>query len=347
MATISPALAARLEARRTLFNKQFALARRGFPDLDPAAFTGFLREILDPLVILAEKIDPGTLPAFIEAGYGIGIELTGKKIIGPEARSSALEKLWKTTFPAAIGLILNNPGPMLAKLSNAAHQLDVEAHARCDEWLSLVTALSPLCNDCPTLLALAQVCAWKCGMAHYRHGAIPLITALPAPLRAALFPLIDESNLPGEIERFLSDPWYTPARSAEKQRQPITYCTGGFRGLGGPFKHPPLAAGHEGKLLLWCDREWWIVHADVFGVTCKRLPAKYSANIPRPSEIKEKKSRSGHNGLFVEGGTVTVKGRSFDLSSEGTVSGAALASNTLLVSLENSHLARVFEVRKP
>jgi hypothetical protein len=347
METVSPALAAQLQARRTVLNERFYRSRRVFPDLDPAAFTRFLTDLLDPLVVAAEKIDPGALPQFIDAAFTIGIELTGKKIIGPDARSGAVEKLWKAVFPAVIGRILPHPAPMLVKLSNAAYQLDAEVHARCDEWLSQVTAHARLCDDSATLLALAQVCAWKCGMAHYRRSVVPLLASLPEPLCRALFQMVDECNWADEAGRFLADPWYSPAYRAGTPRQPITYCTGGFRGLGGPFIRPPLAVEHEGKLLLWCDGEWWIVHADRYGVTCKRLMTDRCAEIPCPLERDGKKSRSGGNGMVIEGGTVAVQGRTFDLTPEGTISGAAFASNTLLVSLENSHLAWIFEVGKP
>jgi hypothetical protein len=334
-----------MQSRRAMFNERFNMARRLYPDLDASAFTYFLTGILDPLVVQAERIDPGSLPSFVEAAYLIGLELTGKKLIGPGALSSVHDNLWKITFPSIITLLLKEPGSLMSKLSNAAHQIETELHSGADDWLLSIEQNGSLCQDSDSLLSMAQVSAWKCGMAHYRNSAIPLLTKISARCCNALFGTADIVDWQQEITTLQSDPWYSPLFKIKKPGLPVRSQTGGFRGFGGPFIHPPVAVDYEEKKLLWCDNEWWIVHADIFGVTCKRLLKDHTLNIPVPTVTIANGQRVLKSGITLNKNTVTVQGRTFTFSSDDLVSGAAFVANTLVVSFDNSHIVQILEVR--
>jgi hypothetical protein len=334
-----------MQSRRTVFNERFNMARRIYPDLDAAAFTYFLTDILDPLVTQAERIDPGSLPSFVDAAYLIGLELTGKKFIGPGARSSVHDTLWKMIFPSIITLLLKEPGSIMSKLSNAADQIEAELHAGVDDWLLSIEQNGPLCQDIDSLLSMVQVSAWKCGMAHYRNTAIPLLTKIPSRCCNTLFGAADNVDWQQEITKLQADPWYSPAINIKKPRIPVRLQAGGFRGFGGPFIRPPVAVDYEGNKLLWCDNEWWVVHADIFGVTCKRLLKDQSLNIPEPTMTITNGQRVLKSGVILDKNKVTIEGHTFTFSPDDLISGAAFVSNTLVVSFDDSHIVQILEVR--
>jgi hypothetical protein len=335
-----------LQSRRAVFNERFNMARRIYPDLDSAAFTKFLTDILDSLTAHVERIDPGALPLFVESAYQIGLELTGKKLIGPGSHSSVHDNLWRITFPSIITLLLKEPGSLMSKLSNAAHQIDTEIHSGVDDWLLAIGQIGPHCQDGDSLLSLAQISAWKCGMAHFRNSAIPLLTKIPSHCCNTLFGTTGNVDWLHEIDKLQADPWYSPMFKTEKPGLPVKRHTGGFRGFGGPFIRPPVAVDYEGKLLLWCDNEWWVVHADIFGVTCKRLLKDHTLNIPVPSVTIATGQRVLKSGVIINDNTVTVQGQTFTFSPGDRVNGAAFVFGTLIVSFDNSHIVEILEVRK-
>jgi hypothetical protein len=335
-----------LQLRRTVFNERFNIARRQFPDLDSSEFTKFLTDILDPLTAQVERTDPGALPLFVESAYQIGLELTGKKLIGQGSHSSVHDNLWRITFPSIITLLVKEPGSLMSKLSNAAHQIDTEIHSGVDDWLLSIEQIGPHCQDGDSLLSLAQVSAWKCGMAHFRNSAIPLLKKIPAHCCNTLFGTTGIMDWEQEIAKLQADPWYSPTSKAEKSGLPVQRHTGGFRGFGGPFIRPPVAVDYEGKLLLWCDNEWWVVHADIFGVTCKRLLKDLTLKIPVPSVTIASGKRMLKSGVVLNDNTVTIQEQTYSFSPGERVSGAAVVYNTLIVSFDNSHIVQILEVRK-
>jgi hypothetical protein len=335
-----------LQSRRTVFNERFNMARRIYPDLDSVAFTQFLTDILDPLAVQVERTDPGALPLFVETAYLIGLELTGKKLIGPGSHSSVHDNLWRITFPSIISLLVKEPGSLMSKLSNAAHQIDTEIHSGVDDWLLSIEQIGPHCKDTDSLLSLAQISAWKCGMAHFRNSAIPLLTKTPALCCNILFGTTGIVDWQHEIEQLQADPWYSPKFKTDKKGLPAQRQAGGFRGFGGPFIRPPLAIDFEEKLLLWCDNEWWIVHADIFGITCKRLLKDHTLTIPVPPMAITSGQCVLKSGVAIVDNTVTFHGQTYTFSPGDRVSGAALVSNTLIVSFDNSHIVQILEVRK-
>lgn len=233
----------------------------------------------------------------------------------------------------------------MSKLSNAAHQIETEIHSGVDDWLLSIEQIGPYCQDRDSLLSLAQVSAWKCGMTHFRNSAIPLLTKIPAPACNTLFGTTGIVDWQQEIALLQKDPWYSPKFKSEKKGFPAQRHTGGFRGFGGPFIRPPVAVDFEGKLLLWCDSEWWVVHADLFGVTCKRLLKDHTLNIPVPSPITASGQRVLKSGAVIIDNKVTIQGQTFTFSPGDRISGAAFVSNTLIVSFDNSHIVQIFEVR--
>lgn len=332
-----------LQSRRTVFNERFSIARRLYPDLDAAAFTQFLTDVLDPLAAQVERLDPGALPLFVETAYQIGLELSGKKLIGQGSHSSVHENLWRIIFPSIVTLLLKEPVSLLPKLSNAAHLIDKELHSGVDDWLLSIEQIGPACQDGDALLALAQVSAWKCGMAHFRKSAIPLLTKIPSQSCNSLFGTTGIIDWQEEIVQLLADPWYSPMFKSGKKTPPMHRQTGGFRGFGGPFICPPVAIDYEENLLLFCNNEWWVVHADIFGETCKRLLKDNTATFPSQNVSGQQVFKSG---VAIIDNVVSYQGQTFTFAQGDRVSGVAVVSNTMIVTFANSHVVHIFEVHK-
>ncbi|MDX2225935.1 MAG: hypothetical protein SFY92_02375 [Verrucomicrobiae bacterium] len=335
MTFVSPPLAAMLESRRTAYNQRFNLARRAYPDMDAEIFKAFLRETLDPLVATASHRDPGAIPPLVDAAYDVGLELIGKKLLGPHARLPYLQALWTRVFPQIMGLILKAPAPLMVRLSNAACQIGGQEHARCAEWLEALEQWGPRCENADQLQQFAQILAWRSGMAQFRESVLKILPTLPTPLMADVFKSVQGLPWSDVLAKLERNPWYHPSQPDQDPVQPFAGYVGGFRGSGGPFLHPPLARAVAGGLVLTSGGEQWALYADVFGMTHKRCAATRQSFTTETSEDVrvEGKSRVIWNAI------------AYDFSHEGTVSSVASNPHTLAVTLENSHFVWLYARR--
>jgi len=172
-------------------------------------------------------------------------------------------------------LLATDPARVAASVTNAACNLAAEPGADSESWLAAMEAAAPLCRDVDTCLKAGQVAAWRCGMAHYRRGALAIVPELPADLLAAALRLPDGVDASREaVVETLGDPW-RPLASAGKEWRPaglaLVARTGGFRGFGGPFISPPEVFAKDGALFAFDSEVCWSLHADAFGVTFRRF----------------------------------------------------------------------------
>ena len=279
---VSGAFAAALANRRSRFNAQFAEARRWRPNLDGAAFQAHLAEVVAPVVEQAAALAPEKAEAATEALYDLSLDLMGQELLGPRARSPLLGQGWQRLFPPLAAHLAADPRRFAGALTNALHQLATTPGTRGEAWIAEVLALAPLCGDTPTLLAAAQVAAWRAGLAHYRRSALQVARTLPARVAVAALgePEIRPPALPqleAALARLYDDPWLTPAQALNGQtgerHMQLVARVGAFRGFGGLFLAPPKVSGPGGQFLVDDGQGQWLLNADRFGATLHRTPA--------------------------------------------------------------------------
>lgn len=269
---IAPAFAEILRTQRDAFNARFTAARRRWTHLDATDFSLFLRDQLSPLVaaVASKSLDHANRVA--HAGYNLGLQLVAEKLAGPSARHASLNTLWSSTFPHLAPLIATDPRSVLASLSNATHQLATSRGIQTDIWFEKLRALGPQCSTAGELLTLAQLLAWRAGLAHYRESALTAADTLSDALALAAIDAPASARWPETRAAFLANPWHTfssaapgsPRKNIDRRR------VGAFRGFGGLFVSPPTITTSGEHLLVSSGDDAWLLIADVFGATFHR-----------------------------------------------------------------------------
>src|SRR5438067_1085925 len=116
---ISRAFADVLAAGRNGFNHRVREAHRIFPGFRAETFLWFLEEGVDGVVAAVDQVDRSRVPAAALAAYEVAIELAGRSLVGPAARSQMLAEAWRGLFPSLARLIAAQPAQVLGMLSNA------------------------------------------------------------------------------------------------------------------------------------------------------------------------------------------------------------------------------------
>jgi hypothetical protein len=275
-------LAQALEAGRPRFNALFAQARRHTPMLDPAAFAGFLRSHLAPVIAAVAPLAPDRLGEVVDVLYEFALELVGKDF---GVRYPAVLQGWDRLLRTLPRHLAGAPRRFAGSVTNALYNLSVTPGARPLEWLDVMTHLGTRCDDVDALLAAGTVAAWRAGLAHFRDGALeacrkldPVVACLALGRRDAL----NRIALAVVLNRLRDDPWLSVAEAGadngDKKMLRIVARVGGFRGFGGSFLTPPTVAGADGHIHIADAESCWLLCADRYGATLHR-----SANgLPQP-----------------------------------------------------------------
>jgi hypothetical protein len=286
---LAPPLADFLRSRRADCNARFAAARRHWPRLDAAEFSLFLRDQLSPL---AAALDPAHVHVVLDRAYDLGLQLVAEKIAGPSAITPAINLLWTEVFPAMAAHIAAAPRRILGSLSNAAHHLAVTSDSHAEIWRSRLAALAPRCSTADELLIVAQLLAWRAGLAHFRASALAAADALPPELAIDALDAPSGANWSEVRDAYLSNPWFGCDTRATHDRR-----VGAFRGFGGLFVTPPLVMRSGSHILVRSGDESWILVADSFGATLHRAsPDEIADAVPvSPASRDFGRLPAGHN----------------------------------------------------
>ena len=331
---VSETFASVLRSGRAEFNSRFAEARRLHPDLDGAAFSGFLETTVDKLVRAAEPLGADRVADMVLAAYDAGLELVAQKLVGPGARHPWIEAGWERVLPAMISLVADSPGRVMAAISNALQHLASPPGARPEQWISDMEKLGAQCKDVDTLLRVGQVAAWKAGLAHFRQGALGAADLLPVPLALAVVGAPEAAPWPKIRERLASDPWFDPAGAAANGAPQVNQVrvmtqAGTFRGFGGLFVEPPLVAGAGEHFFVRSGEECWILTADLFGATFHRTSladfdsAREHGRLPPELHVKDSR--------------LVWKGEKFEIAALGKFTSAAANGRTLALTSAFTH----------
>ena len=273
---VGPAFEDVLRAGRQDFNRRFAEARHEFPDLNGDVFFQFLLRVVDPWVRATESARAEAVPRVAQSGFDIGLQLVGQRLAGPGGRVPALDDGLRRMLIAATRPAAEEPLRALSSFGNAIFQL-LEASGDVETWMVAMDSLAETAPDLSTLLGCGQVLAWRCGLAHYRDGALTVAASLPEPMARAALGVDDELDLATLLERLRADPWHLPEQIGPEQLDPapprpfVAHRAGGFRGFGGLFADLPRVAEIDGCLVATSGDRAWQVTADAFGCTLHRM----------------------------------------------------------------------------
>ncbi|WP_306392564.1 hypothetical protein [Telluria beijingensis] len=267
---VSRAFADVLAAGRSSFNDRVRETERRFPAFRADTFLWFLKEGVDPVVVAVDQLDRSRLSAVVSAGYDVALELAGRALVGPSARSPALGEAWRSLFPHLAGLIAAQPATVLGLLSNAIIHLEGIGGARVGQWTDELALLAPHLQSVEQLRVAGQVLAWRAGAAHFRDGAMAAAAALPEGLALRAFGALAWSGWQAFRQDAEHDPWWSGGDPHAMRERRV----GGFSGFGGPFAMPPeiLAAG-EAFLVKSGDRHCLLV-ADTYGAVLRPADAE-------------------------------------------------------------------------
>lgn len=307
---LAPPLADFLRSRRADCNARFAAARRRWPRLGAEEFSLFLRDQLSPLALALAEKSPALAPRVLASAYDLGLQLVAEKLAGPSAIHPLGNALWTGLFPRLATLAATAPRRVLGSLVNAAQQLLAHPGARADDWLARLAALAPSCETPDQVLALAQVLAWRAGLAHYRGSALAVADTLPASLALAALDAPVGLDWTRVRDAHLRNIWFGyDADQRPVATEKLARRIGAFRGFGGHFLVPPTAATNGAHLLVRSGDETWVLLADAFGATLHRATLGETTSVPPSSRAPAKSSilPAGHTptSWIVHGPTAT------------------------------------------
>lgn len=264
---ISPVFAQALQSRRAELNARFNLARHRLPRLDAAAFSRFLREAVDPLIIAVHAHDSAAVDRVVSAAYDCALQLAGHGAAGESARALTIVQGWRNVLTAAAVHVAAAPEKILPALTNALHGLSTDQGCDIEQWQHRLRAAAVHCRTPDAFLSAGQVLAWHCGLAHFRDAALELLQQLPQSLSAHLLN-VEAGRLPSVLAGLTTDRWFDPARAAANV--PVIRRSGAFRGFGGSFLQLPLVRAAQNGWMVRSGDEFWFLAADAFGATFHR-----------------------------------------------------------------------------
>lgn len=262
---ISDPFAKVLAAGRTQFNQRVIEARRHYPAFDTGAFSDFLQTGVDRVVVSIAQAVPERVASAALVAYGMALELVGLGLAGPRARNLVVNRIWQEMLPAYARLAAEHPVEVLGALSNAGINISKVSNSRPQQWIREMCMLASQVESLAQLQGIGQVLAWRCGMAHFRHGAIQAADLLPEPLALGALGIEGkEITLSAVKEKLLSDPWWEPMRAGESQFHPGREI-GAFTGFQGEFSEPPEVRACPEGFFIRSKERYSLVIADAFG----------------------------------------------------------------------------------
>lgn len=354
----SPVLKKILADGRRSFNTLFATAKHFYPRIEAEIFSHYLKHIVEPVVIALEKgkntvqAGRGVLDSsrqnenFIQGSTGITslvfhlyerlLELLGKGLLGSRGRYPYFDEAFTKMVCGLPHMMLQKPDRFTGAVSNAVANITAAAGGNVLEWVNIMLGIGRHTTGLDEFLEAGKVAAWRCGLAHYRVGALEICDKLaPDLIKTAL-------NIPGDVDlsaavpvsRLKEDPWFEPGNAGkppDKSRL-IIRRSGAFSGFGGPFITPPqVRSGRRGFVVQDAER-YFIFFADIFGSVLLPL---------RQEEYEEEVAAAGENTepgfKLMPGGVLEYRGNTYTLPRLANASSFALNRHTFCFTVPLSH----------
>lgn len=261
------ALHAALRDRRDYFNARFESVRHGAGRLNSEALFDFIRLALAPLIAAVELQLPERVPAVVDAGFEVGLSLVSAGIWPSSPKLVLLKRAYTSTFCALRQAITADPQRLLPRLSNAVLTPGLNAEL----WLACMEGIAGALATPAQVLDAGIICAWRCGLAHYRAAALARIELLPDAALLALF--APKQGDVGALKTALqAQRWYRP--DAPIPTKQIAARVGAFVGLGGQFSAPPSVRSDGVELYVSSGAAHWLLLADAYGMSLHGAPAQ-------------------------------------------------------------------------
>ena len=268
-------LHAALRDRRDYFNARFESARHAAPRLNTNALFDFIRVAIAPLINVIELHQPERVPAVVDAGFEVGLSLVSAGIWPSSPKLMLLKRAYTSTFCALSQAIAVEPHRLLSRLSNAVLTPGLNAEL----WLACMEGIAGALSTPAQVLDAGIVCAWRCGLAHYRDAALTRIEQLPSAALLALF-----APKQGDVDALKvalrTQRWYRADAPLAKNQ--IAARVGAFVGLGGLFTAPPTVRSDGVDLYVSSGAVQWLLIADSYGMSLHgALPEELTAIAPQ------------------------------------------------------------------
>jgi hypothetical protein len=320
------ALNAALRDRRDYFNARFESARHAAPRLNSDALFDFIRLALAPLATAVEAQLPERVPAVVDAGFEVGLSLVSVGIWPSSPKLVLLKRAYSSTFCALSQAIAADPQRLLPRLSNAVLTPGLNAEL----WLACMEGIAGALTTPAQVLDAGIVCAWRCGLAHYRVAALARMELLPDAALLALF--APKQGDVGTLKASLqAQRWCRP--DAPIPTNQIAARLGAFVGLGGQFSAPPTVRSDGVELYVSSGAAHWLLLADAYGMSLHgALPEELNATAPLHALLPQgfAKQLLWHNPRAASAQTV-------ELSRWGAITSVASTADTYAITHARSY----------
>ncbi len=271
MRSLPEAVVAALESDRESLNARFASRLRGGAKIDGPAFLEHLQLALAPLVTKVHERFPERTRLVLGGLYDLSLDLFTASLLGPEARTNWIEKVWQELLPEMIEPLARDPLAVAGSICNALVQISQQSGTRPQQWIDAMKRHAPACSNKSDLLRLGVVFAWQAGMVQYRSAAFQSLLSMDVSLAARLLDLpstTSAADVSTFVDRLSSQRWLTSQRaqalSGKRELQPVA-TVGAFSGYGGLFRKPPTVHSEAGCLYVSDGATQWQLQADAHG----------------------------------------------------------------------------------
>lgn len=343
MAELPAAFIEALEAEHDALNARFLLRLRGGARIDGRAFLEHLGNAVAPLAERIHAILPERTRTAVVTLYDVSLDLFAASLLGPEAKSPLIGRVWTDLLPLVARLLAREPQQVAGCLCNAAFQVASQQGMHTEIWLARMQAVAPRCESVTQLLEAGKVAAWQAGMVQYRQAALAAAAQLPAALSAQALGLSDTvtaDQMLTILKRLSDNRWLTAAIALEAPpAQPhlaSVGAAGAFVGYGGPFFRPPVVEVYQQRLFASDGRSQWELLADAYGTWLRRI----GDAPPKPA-----KAASRGDVSVDRHGTIRWGKLSLGVPHLGQANSFAHVGGTLAVTIPTSHHVFLYSQR--
>lgn len=259
---ISSAFKSFLQVERTQCNQLFATSRHQHPHIEGESFQEFLRDQLDPIIVLLDKSGQ-SVANFAIAGYQHGLDLAAKRWLGKSELYSDVKNLWRDLIPICLPWISSQPDYWLSIFANILYRLNSQDSTTSARWLGLMTASASKCQSPDELKKLGLVLAWVSGLACYRQAALEAL----AEISDELFVSVTHAEIKNRAsiqQSLVNNRWLDFSVN-----QPKTFSMqkrfGGAVLFEGEFSQPPKVLAFNNQLYVTSANRIWMLFFDAFG----------------------------------------------------------------------------------
>jgi hypothetical protein len=165
--------------------------------------------------------------------------------------------------------MLQQPDRFTGAVTNAIVNISAAVGEGIRLWVDIMLKIGQRTTLLNEFLEAGKVAAWRCGLTHYRSGALQTCEKLHLDLIKIALGIPVDLSLSQDvlISRLNEDPWLQPQYAGQSpgKTRLLLRRSGAFSGFGGGFITPPqVKPGGRGFAVRAADR-YFLFFADIFG----------------------------------------------------------------------------------